>query len=322
MSRHAKNNTASAVFTYYERSILKYGTQKQRLGKDSMKHFDACSLCLQPAVDPLCCAQGHLYCKECIYENILSQKKEIKRNKRKFDEQQQELQEKDESRKLQKKEEEIAAFGKSELGILPESHHVFRSRASEDGNSSETSTTTTTTTTSSSSTEVVPFSGITNKSNIAMVANAADPDKEKLKLNSFWVPSLTPSAAPQLLKEPKHDLMCVEGNHPIKLKKLITVKFIPESGIAEKLDNSQTARYSCPVCRRTLTDAYKAVVLKKCGHVICQGCSEKFKSEQVCTVCDTPFKLDDLINLQSGGTGFSGHDEKIVAKKITATAWV
>lgn len=54
MSRHAKNNTASAVFTYYERSRLKYGTQKQRLGKDSLKHFDSCGLCLQPVIDPMC----------------------------------------------------------------------------------------------------------------------------------------------------------------------------------------------------------------------------------------------------------------------------
>lgn len=35
--------------------------------------------------------QGHLYCKECIYENILAQKKEIKKSKKHFEEQQKEL---------------------------------------------------------------------------------------------------------------------------------------------------------------------------------------------------------------------------------------
>jgi len=316
MSRHAKNNTASAVFTYYERSRLKYGTQKQRLGKDSMKHFDACSLCLQPVVDPLCCLQGHLYCKECIYENILAQKKEAKRNKRKFEEEQQELQEKEEARKLQKKEEEVAAFGKSELGILPESHQIFRAGKDEDDRPSSSNPT--------ASTELVPFSGISSKENITMIANAADPDKEKLKLNSFWVPSLTPSAAPKPLQQPHKEIMCVEGNHPIKLKKLVTVKFIPVSSFSEKSDpkNVQTGKYCCPVCRRTMTDAPKAVVLKTCGHVICLGCSEKFKSEKICTVCDTSFKMEDIIKLQSGGTGFAGHDEKIVAKKESPAAWV
>ncbi len=36
--------------------------------------------------------KGHLFCKECIYENILSQKKEIKRQKKLFSEKQQEEQ--------------------------------------------------------------------------------------------------------------------------------------------------------------------------------------------------------------------------------------
>ncbi|KAJ3375614.1 hypothetical protein GGF31_002817 [Allomyces arbusculus] len=77
MPRHSKNNTASAVFTYAERSRLSYGTQKQRLGKDSKRNFDDCFQCLQTAVDPMSCPEGHICCKECIYESILTQKKEI-----------------------------------------------------------------------------------------------------------------------------------------------------------------------------------------------------------------------------------------------------
>eukprot|EP00026_Physarum_polycephalum_P011194 Phypoly_transcript_11399.p1 GENE.Phypoly_transcript_11399~~Phypoly_transcript_11399.p1 ORF type:complete len:316 (+),score=61.30 Phypoly_transcript_11399:96-1043(+) len=315
MSRHAKNNTASAVFTYYERSRLKYGTQKQRLNKDSLKHFDACSLCLQPVIDPMCCLQGHLYCKECIYANILAQKKEIKRSKKHFEEQQQDLQAKEEEKKQQRKEEEIAAFGRTELGILPETHQVFRARP-EEGDTTKKSDPGP----KSSSTDVVLFSG----SKDTIVSNPADPEKEKLTLNSYWVPSLTPSAAPQLIKKPKTEVMCAEGNHPIRLKKLIKVKFSPVTAQIEKSDpkHVHNHRYCCPICRRTLTDAPKAIVLKSCGHVICLGCSEKFKNEKICTVCDTPFKSDHLILLQSGGTGFAGHDEKIMAKKEAVGAWV
>lgn len=314
MSRHAKNNTASAVFTYYERSRLKYGTQKQRLGKDSMKHFDSCSLCLQPVTDPMCCLEGHIYCKECIYENILSQKKEIKKSKKQFEEQQQELKDKEELKKQQQKEEEIAAFGKAELAILPETHHVFRPKGTEDENHPSTT---------SSSTDLVAYAGPAAKGNPLMVANAADPDKgEKLKLNAFWVPSLTPSAAPKLLERPKLEVMCIEGNHPIRLKKLVKVNFIPVSKVEKADPKQQNSRFCCPVCRRTLTDAYKSVVLKTCGHVMCQPCLEKFKNEKICTVCDTPFKSDSIIKLQSGGTGFSSHDDKIVAKKDAPAAWV
>lgn len=54
MSRHSKNNTASPVFSYYERQQLKdYGTQKHRLGKESLKALDTCFLCLHKLVEPL-----------------------------------------------------------------------------------------------------------------------------------------------------------------------------------------------------------------------------------------------------------------------------
>lgn len=77
--RHSKNNNDLAFFTYDEKRKLGYGTQKERLGKDSIKPFDACSLCLKPFIDPLCCQKGHVFCKECILECLLSQKKDIQR---------------------------------------------------------------------------------------------------------------------------------------------------------------------------------------------------------------------------------------------------
>lgn len=35
--RHAKNNTAGSVFTYAERQMVKDGSRKERLGRDSFK---------------------------------------------------------------------------------------------------------------------------------------------------------------------------------------------------------------------------------------------------------------------------------------------
>jgi nitric oxide synthase-interacting protein len=283
-----------------------------------MKHFDACSLCLQPVIDPMCCLKGHLYCKECIYANILAQKKEIKRSKKFFEDQQQDQKDKDEQKRQQQKEEEIAAFGKVELGILPETHQVFKAKP-EEGDAARRAIPLPT----SSSTDLVVFSGPSgkNKDSNAIISNPADPAKEKLQLNSYWVPSLTPSAAPVLMKKPKTEVICIEGNHPIRLKKLVKVKFTLATDKSDP-KHVQNNRYCCPVCRRTLTDAPKAIVLKSCGHVICLGCSEKFKNEKICNVCETPFKADHLILLQSGGTGFAGHDEKIIAKKEDVGAWV
>jgi hypothetical protein len=44
--------------------------QQQRLGNESMRNFDACSLCLQRAREPIACDQGHLFCKECAYTDL------------------------------------------------------------------------------------------------------------------------------------------------------------------------------------------------------------------------------------------------------------
>lgn len=70
MTKHSKNNTASSVFSYAEYKKLDYGTKRQRLGNESMRQFDACSLCLQRARDSVCCNSGHLFCKECIYNDL------------------------------------------------------------------------------------------------------------------------------------------------------------------------------------------------------------------------------------------------------------
>ncbi|KAM1235660.1 hypothetical protein ACFX2J_005093 [Malus domestica] len=77
--RHSKNNNDLAFFTYDEKKKLGYGTQRERLGRDSIKPFDACCLCLKPFIDPMCCQKGHVFCKECILECLLSQKKDIHR---------------------------------------------------------------------------------------------------------------------------------------------------------------------------------------------------------------------------------------------------
>lgn len=73
MSRHSKNCTAGSVFTYAEQAKLKhYGSQQQRLGTESMRKFEFCYLCLHFAKEPMCCDQGHLFCKSCIITYLVA----------------------------------------------------------------------------------------------------------------------------------------------------------------------------------------------------------------------------------------------------------
>lgn len=79
--RHSKNAgvMGSETLSYAERKALGFGTIKERVGKDSHGNFYDCSLTLQPVVDPMVTPDGHLYSKEAILENLLAQKKMIKR---------------------------------------------------------------------------------------------------------------------------------------------------------------------------------------------------------------------------------------------------
>jgi len=64
-----------------------FGTAKARIGIDSQKRFDQCELCLgqvsggaegpqwRKSSAPVCCKKGHIFCRECIIENLINQKK-------------------------------------------------------------------------------------------------------------------------------------------------------------------------------------------------------------------------------------------------------
>ena len=72
MTKHSKNNTARGFFTAQERAKLNYGTQRQRLGRDSLRSYDTCFLCLQSARSPMSCYQGHIYCKVWKFTDIIT----------------------------------------------------------------------------------------------------------------------------------------------------------------------------------------------------------------------------------------------------------
>lgn len=91
MAKHSKNNCGNSVFTYVERKMLKqknlWGDIVERLGQDSQKCFEQCSICLSFAVNPVCCQKGSIFCKQCLLENFLHQKEETKKLIKKFEEQ-------------------------------------------------------------------------------------------------------------------------------------------------------------------------------------------------------------------------------------------
>src|SRR4051794_29689697 len=84
-----------------------------------MRECDACYLCLQRARDPVCCTQGHLYCKECILENILAQKKERLRQQKLLEAKTKDEEEEAKRKSELAKEAVIQEFERQQLRITP-----------------------------------------------------------------------------------------------------------------------------------------------------------------------------------------------------------
>ncbi|CAK9328611.1 unnamed protein product [Citrullus colocynthis] len=281
--RHSKNNNDLAFFTYDEKRKLGYGTQKERLGKDSIKPFDVCCLCLKPFIDPMCCHKGHTFCKQCILECLLAQKKDNQRKLAAYTAQQKQEKEEAEEKLMQQKARELDAFDQQNHGAVPQYNDRNQSR---DKNG---------------------FHG-------ANSVKVTSYEEEALRtMKAFWLPSATPEA-PVKAGAPSGSTFCPQGNEKLKLKSLFPIHFT-EDNTEQKKSKSYDVTYICPSCKVTLTNTMSLVALSTCGHVFCKKCGDKFMAvDKVCLVCNKGCKVRDLVNLEKGGTGFAGHGDSLEAK--------
>ncbi|KAL7311284.1 hypothetical protein PS15m_009065 [Mucor circinelloides] len=310
MPRHSKNNTASSVFTYHESHTLDYGTKRQRLGRDSFRNYDACFLCLQTARDPVCCGQGHLACRECMYENILQQKQAIQHEQKMIELKHQESEQQKQLEELEAKRVILDTFDKTQHSMLGGERR--RPTIKDDLKDDDTQH-------NEKKRKLSDVEGQDARSiqenEIAKTAAQLKKEKEeaaKPKIGSFWVPSVTPAADASALKATKTQVICtaVDKTHPLSIKSLIDVKF-------QKEDGNDKNKNVCPACLKTLTNASKLSVLRQCGHVLCHHCIDMFVSKsKKCYVCEIKTKSKDIIDMSPEGTGFASASTKAVAEKF------
>ncbi|KAG7459852.1 hypothetical protein MATL_G00215090 [Megalops atlanticus] len=300
MTRHGKNCTAGAVYTYHEKkkdtAASGYGTQSVRLGKDAIKDFDCCCLSLQPCRDPVVTPDGYLYEKEAILEYILHQKAEIARKMKAYEKQKQAQKNDSQLESCSEERERAEKFKKSEGSIVSKPINPFttgQSRDSEGQNGSAGSASTSSTGSSSA--------GSSSSST----------------LPSFWIPSLTPEAKPTVLKKPVKTVQCPMSGRPLKLNELITVRFTPLDPSLDRVALlTRQDRYVCAVTKDTLGNSVPCAVLRPSGAVVTMECVERLiRKDMTDPVTGDKLTEKDIIPLQRGGTGFAGSGIDLNAKE-------
>lgn len=285
MAKHSKNNTSRSFFTYHERKKIQgHGTIHQRIGAESMRNFEACWLCLRQATNPVCTAQGIIFCKTCIVLSFAEQKR---RNK--VDEV---LHKKEcEETKLRNAEKKANQDNRNAEKLISVHNKVLRGE------------------------DVKQFEKF-NDDEVADLQLTMGPNKPKflskdvsdVVAKSFWVVEALPQVPDATLRVPKKGLLCPITHCPLRLKELIELNPEIEDG------ESDTSTWICPICKKGIIHQ-PAAVLRTTGQVFTLDCLKKFVIGQKGYYGDRIVAEDDVVSLVAGGTGFTFHN------KTESTFW-
>eukprot|EP00879_Flechtneria_rotunda_P027769 GHRR01029760.1.p1 GENE.GHRR01029760.1~~GHRR01029760.1.p1 ORF type:complete len:291 (+),score=89.66 GHRR01029760.1:231-1103(+) len=226
--------------------------------------------------DPVVTPDGYLYSREAILENLLQQKKAIKRKLAAYEAQQQEEQRKAGEQQLVAQEAKLIAFDRqNHMGISGKT-----AKRIEDAITAEAAI-------------------MHDAKGVKAAVNIKEHEERMKQLKAFWVPSQVPEAK-DLMAKPDTATYCPASGKKLRLKDCVSVKFT-------KVPEGESGRHMDPVTKDTFTNASKLVVIAQTGDVVTE---ETYKA---CIQPEGEFKgkrvtEKDVIRLKTGGTGFAGRD--------------
>jgi nitric oxide synthase-interacting protein len=245
-------------------------------------------ICLKDCDDPLACPEGHLFCKSCIYENLLAQKQEIKQRLKSYELQELQEQNTAQEQALLADQAKLDKFFETEHGILPQDRVGLRpgaaaaaaaAAASAPASAATTAATTTPLllTHAGSSAAADPAVVVIPKQTGAAsavlrhadgsVASAAEAAEAKSKhLPCFWIPSLAPELTATKLTKPDEHTYCPERRHILRVKQLQPVHWTLIEDMSERdprgVRGGNQNRNMCPSCRKTLNNMTRMTHLR------------------------------------------------------------
>lgn len=276
-NRHSKNagTMGSENMTYWEKKHLGFGTVKERLGKETVKDFDACALGLQHAKDPMVTPEGVLYDKENIFQCLLHQKKDIARKLKLWEEHEAKERDKEADRQYNEQEQQIQRFHQTNHGA---------------GKWTE-----------------VTDGDVDPKTDGAKSVAVTQFDKDRIEnMKAFWLPSKTPTAE-LTVEKPDTDTKCPTMLKKLRLKDLVEVKWT-------KVPAGEPGRYMCPILYKTFTNTTQIVILKPTGDAISEEAYRKCVEKEGSYNGKRIKGSKDVIKLQKGGCGFAASGTQVESK--------
>ncbi|KAJ9614456.1 hypothetical protein H2200_002592 [Cladophialophora chaetospira] len=290
---HSKRNTSLAYFTSHERSLLRsnWGSQSTRLTRESFLPFGYCRLCLGPAREPVACpgspslpqngSKGgeeggkatagaganikvHLFCRECALNDLMAQRKEIKRLEKESEVRGREDREDQAREEEELRRAELERFERNELGFEDGLHQELDSRDKKRKRDAE---------------EIHSRLG----------DDSVDASKKpRSSESSFWIPSssttTSSSTTPSSIKtKQKLHPLCPASSphtpHTYSLKSLIPITLTSSKSPSASSAENESSRI-CPSCKKALTNTSRPMLgtAPGCGHVICGTCADLFLS--------------------------------------------
>jgi len=276
-------------FTAKERADAGFaGTRKEVMGTDCFLPFGFCSLTLKSAKDPVVTPEGWVYDRAAILESLLNQKVEAQAQQKKFEEQERKKDRKEQALEKQAEQDKFDEFARAEHGLLSQDHRHKRAL---------------------DKSSVIPLGAIDSPDKRLRKGEMLAWDKSEHRSKSFWCKEATQTATPTEVKKADMASRCPMSGKKLKVKDLLPVKFeIADQKLFDQ--GGGRGMYCCAVSKDAIV-YQQAVMLKPSGIVVTEKVFKDIvEKEMKCPVTGKKLKgKEDIVKLQTGGTGFSAHNE-------------
>lgn len=276
--RHSKQagTLGSEALTHAERRALGHGVVRERLGRETVKDFDACALTLSTTDDAVCTPRGVVYDRGAILRCLVEQREARDRKTRAHDRARAAAARADDARDAKRRRVELEAFHAANHRGVDATREIAR--------------------------EAKAYGGAESRQ--AMEVNA----RRAATMDGFWrVDGGVDDGLTRAAEKPEKATKCPTTLEKLRMKDLVTIKWT-------KVRDGESGKYMCPITYKTFTNATAIVVLKPTGTAMSEE-GFKRVVEKEGAYDGVKIRLDkDVIKLQKGGTGFAASGTQVESK--------